>query len=572
LHRQHPPPVRVEWLIGGTRLVLAFAALLDVRLDSGSITHLTELAFPGLFYYLAYSLAMLALLWKPVRFTPGWGIAVHTFDVVAFALFVSFLGAPSSPVLVYFVFILICATLRWQSLGALWTAVGSIALITGVQAYVTATDANVAFDADQLVRRSLYLGGTAALIGYLGTYSHPLHSENTRVALWPRKLPRTSRALVSDIVSESAKVLGASVVLVWVAPNDGRVNVAWMGNEGLIWIHDPAGTYGTLVAPELERQSFQAFDATRDAGRVIHWSAGRLRRRRCRAVDERLRARFDMRAVQSCVLEGEFVQGRLFSLGNENMQIDDLLLGDLVAQLAVAQLDRLHLVTQMAESAALEERLHVARDLHDNLAQTLAGTALQLLAARRLLDFNPSTARSRLAEVQYQLKLDQLEVRSMIRRLRPASVPAPQYPAQDEVRRGGLGERLDELRSRIQKQWEVTVQIQLQISVGDWPDAVTEQVFRLIQEAALNAARHADASIIRVDVTGTREGLRLAVEDDGKGYPFHGSFDLASLAAMEKGPLILRERVSALRGGLQLETNSSGTRVVITLSNARVGP
>jgi signal transduction histidine kinase len=160
----------------------------------------------------------------------------------------------------------------------------------------------------------------------------------------------------------------------------------------------------------------------------------------------------------------------------------------------------------------------------------------------------------------------------MIRRLRPASVPAPQYPAQDEVRRGGLGERLDELRSRIQKQWEVTVQIQLQISVGDWPDAVTEQVFRLIQEAALNAARHADASIIRVDVTGTREGLRLAVEDDGKGYPFHGSFDLASLAAMEKGPLILRERVSALRGGLQLETNSSGTRVVITLSNARVGP
>ncbi len=516
---------------------------------------------------------MLALLWKPVRFTPGWGIAVHTFDVVAFALFVSFVGAPSSPVLVYFVFILICATLRWQSVGALWTAVGSLALIIA--------------ECKRMWRRRmrplrsmwinwlgarLYLGGTAALIGYLGTYSHPLHSEITRVALWPRKLPRTSRALVSDIVSESAKVLGASVVLVWVAPNDSRVNVAWMGDEGLIWIHDPAGTYGTLVAPELERQSFQAFDATRDAGRVIHWSAGRLRRRRCRAVDERLRARFEMRAVQSCVLEGEFVQGRLFSLGNENMQIDDLLIGDLVARLAVAQLDRLHLVTQMAESAALEERLRVARDLHDNLAQTLAGTALQLLAARRLLDFNPSTARSRLAEVQYQLKLDQLEVRSMIRRLRPASVPAPQYPAQDEVRRGSLGDRLDELRLRIQKQWEVTVQIQLQIPVGDWPDAVTEQVFRLIQEAALNAARHADASIIRVDVTGSREGLRLAVEDDGKGYPFHGSFDLASLAAMEKGPLTLRERVSALGGGLQLETNSSGTRVVITLSNARVGP
>jgi signal transduction histidine kinase len=395
-------------------------------------------------------------------------------------------------------------------------------------------------------------------------------SVRIRVALWPRKLARTSRALVSDILSESAKVLGTSVVLIWVAPDDSRVNLAWLGDEGLVWTHEPQGTYGSLVAPELERQSFQAFDASRDSGRVIHWSAGRLRRRRCRAVNERLQARFKMRAVHSCVLDGEFVQGRLFSLGNPNMQIDDLLIGDLVAQLAVAQLDRLHLVTQMAESAALEERLRVARDLHDNLAQTLAGTALQLLAARRLLDFSPSTAKSRLQEVQYQLKRDQLEVRSMIRRLRPASAPAPQYPAHDEVRHGNLADRLEQLRLRIQKQWEVAVQIQLQIPVGDWSDAIAEQVFHLIQEAALNAARHAEASIIRVQVTSSVRELRLAIEDDGKGFPFHGSFDLTALAAMEKGPLTLRERVAALGGGLHLETNTSGTRVVITLANALV--
>ena len=124
------------------------------------------------------------------------------------------------------------------------------------------------------------------------------------------------------------------------------------------------------------------------------------------------------------------------------------------------------------------------------------------------------------------------------------------------------------MRERIEKQWEVSVETQIGGTVGDWPEPVAEQVFRLVQEAVVNAARHADGSIIRVDVTGTREGFRLVVEDDGKGYPFHGSFDLPALAAMKRGPLTLRERVAALHGGLQLETYSTGTRVVITLNTA----
>jgi signal transduction histidine kinase len=572
LHRHHPPPVRVEWLIGGTRVVLAFAALLDVWVDSASLPHLSRLVFPCLFYYLAYSIAMVALIWKPVSVTRGWIIAVHMFDVVAVALFVSSAAAPNSPVLLYFVFILICATLRWGPTGALWTAAGSIALFAAAWAYGVMTGEPGAFDVDQLVRRSVHFCGAAALIGYLGTYSHPLHSEMSRLALWPRKLPRTRRALVSDIIAQACQTLESpAVVLVWMAPNDRRVNLAWQSDEGVVWTHEPSGTYGTLVAPELARQSFQAFDATKDNARVIHWSAGRLRSRRCRPLNEQLRARFAIRTVQSCRLEGEFIQGRLFSFGKDRMQIDDLIVGDLVARLAVGQLDRMFLVTQMGESAASEERLRVARDLHDNLAQTLAGTALQLRAARRLLDFDPATARSRFEEVQYQLKRDQLEVRSMIRRLRPSSMPAPQYPPQDEVGGGSLQIRLHELQLRIQKQWDVGVEIHLDIPAGDWPDAVAEEVFRLIQEAALNAARHAEASVIRVEVTANSKGLQLAIEDDGKGYPFHGSFDLPALSAMEKGPLTLRERVAALGGNLQLETSSAGTRVVMTLSNARVG-
>ena len=213
--------------------------------------------------------------------------------------------------------------------------------------------------------------------------------------------------------------------------------------------------------------------------------------------------------------------------------------------------------------------MRLSRDLHDSLAQSLAGTALQLLAARRLLDFNPAAARLRLDEVQHQLKRDQLEVRSLIRRLRP-STPTIEYPGERATHRANLRERLEELRLRILKQWEIGAAIQLETPVDDWPEAGVEQVFRLIQEAALNAARHAEASVIWVQVTATDTELRLTVEDNGKGYPFAGSFDLAALAEMGKGPLILCERVGALRGNLLLETSNAGTRLVMSLPNALV--
>jgi len=572
LPRQHlPPPVQLEWLIAGTRVLLAASALLDIWLDPTRLPHLSPVVIPCLLYYLTYSLALLGLSWKPVRFTPGWGIAVHTFDVAAFTVFAAYVEGPSGPILFYFVFILMCGILRWRGAGALWTAVGAIGGLGAAYLYAEHGLHIEGFGLDSFIRRSVQFAGTAALVGYLGTYSHPLESEVSRVALWPRRLPRTSRALVSDIIVRSSEVLDVpSVVLVWTAPNNTQVNIAWRLDEDLQWMREPEGTYVPLVAPELEAHSFQAVDATKDDGSVVHWSGGRLNYRRCRPVNEALRARFAIRGVQSYNLDGEFIRGRLFCYGKRRMKIDDLIVGELVARLAVSQLDSLYLASEIGAAAATEERLRMSRDLHDSLAQTLAGTALQVLAARRLLDFNPVVARQRLDEVQHQLKLDQLEVRALIRRLRPTPGVVPEYSAEYDLRRADLKERLKEFRLRVQKHWDVGVEICVETPVDDWPEAGMEQVFRLIQEAALNAARHADASIIRVDVTATDAELRLAVEDDGKGYPFSGEFDLAALTAMQKGPLILRERVAALRGGLLLQTNNAGTRIVITLPSALV--
>jgi signal transduction histidine kinase len=570
-HPHHVPPIKVERLIAGARVVLAAVALLDLWFDLQAGGQHGILMLVCVVYYVPYSLALLMATWRPVEFTPAWGIASQMFDVTAFSLFAAFADA-GSQVLVYFVFAVLCATVRWRSIGAFWTAAGAISVLALVFMYGGLVRGLDRFGIEPFARRSVAFAGTAALIGYLSTYMQPLAEELSRIALWPRMLPGDSRAIVTDILARSRDFLDAtSVVLIWTEANEKQSNLAWHSDEGLVWVREPAGTYGTLVPSELERHSFLASDASRDNGQLVYRSGGRLRRRRGRAVDERLRARFEMAAVQSYRLDGEYIQGRLFCFGQRRMHVDDLIIGNLVARLTASELDSLHLVTQMGESAISEERLRVARDLHDSLAQSLAGTSLQLVAARRLLDFNPKAAQQRLDDVQHHLHRDQLEVRSVIRRLRPAA-PAPSEPQQvgRHVRSADLAALLAEFRLRVEMQWNVRVTLHADANFDDWPDAAAEQVFRLIQEAVLNAARHAEASTIDVRVAAGEDGLRLTIEDDGKGYPFHGSFNLAALTAMQKGPLTLRERVTSLHGGLELRTSQAGTHLSIALPSALI--
>jgi two-component system sensor histidine kinase DegS len=90
-------------------------------------------------------------------------------------------------------------------------------------------------------------------------------------------------------------------------------------------------------------------------------------------------------------------------------------------------------------------------------------------------------------------------------------------------------------------------------------------VYRIVQEGVLNAARHADPSLVSVDVSADPATLHLRISDDGRGFPFHGTFDLQELDAMNLGPLTLRERVAELRGRLRLQSSETGTDLLIEL-------
>ena len=83
-----------------------------------------------------------------------------------------------------------------------------------------------------------------------------------------------------------------------------------------------------------------------------------------------------------------------------------------------------------------------------------------------------------------------------------------------------------------------------------------------MQEGVLNAARHADPSLISVALDVDAAGLRLTIADDGRGFPFRGTYDLDALNAMNEGPLTLKERVAEMRGALELRSSETGTELV----------
>jgi signal transduction histidine kinase len=411
-----------------------------------------------------------------------------------------------------------------------------------------------------IATRSLHLVLLAGLIAYLSAHQNRFQYEISRLASWPRTPTRDRREIVSEIIRQSSEFLRAPrIVLLWEEPGEGWVNVAWHTQDELMWTHEPEATYGSFVLPGLERNCFQVADASKEA-RVLLLRETGFRRRVCRPVNEALRLRFHMSAVQSWPFDGELVRGRMFCLDKVRMRLDDLILGEVVAWLAVTRLENYYFQDRLRDAAALEERVRLARDLHDSLLQAQAGAALQLAAARRLLDRDPAAGKERLGDVQEQLERDELEMRSFVLRLRPA--PRPVAPP------ASLGDRLDELRERVERQWEIHVKLQLD-GVDGLPDELLEGTYRLAQESMVNAARHADASMIDVTVSKSDGHLRLRIADDGRGFPFQGVYDLAALNTMKEGPLSLKERVADLGGDMTLISADTGTELLITLPLAR---
>jgi signal transduction histidine kinase len=557
----YSPQHRSEHLIILGRVVLAACSLLAIWLDPSEPAKYAATAYTLLVIYLGYALLLLPLVWRPRVSLKLWGVATQLVDLLAFTFFLYFTEGPSSPFFLYFVFALLCGTLRWQWRGTLWIALVTLAVFLGMGVYTVYFLHDPDFELNRFIMRSVYLAVVAILLGYLSVYEERTRGELAKLATWPRVVtpPRDVPTRVSEVLRQVANVFGAPRLLIaWEEPEEPWLYLATHVRGEFSCTRMPPGILEPLVAEPLMETHFLCLDSRIRIPRVLHTSANGLQRWRGSPLHPELQRRFTIGSVLSLLLRGDHWQGRLFLLDKAGMTSDNLILGEIVAHQVTADMNELFMKQRLQQTAAIEERLHLARDLHDGLLQSLTGVALQLEITHHLLEADPKAARERLQDIQRQIAAEQRSLRIFIEELKP--VPHTLMHSESN-----LAACLEELGQQIERQWDLRVVLTVELPKEPLSDTFRHEIYHLVQEALINAARHARASAVQVQLGTQDEQVYMVVADDGHGYPFHGCYDLAALTAMQLGPVSLKERVKALRGELMITSTESGTRLEITL-------
>jgi two-component system, NarL family, sensor histidine kinase UhpB len=214
-----------------------------------------------------------------------------------------------------------------------------------------------------------------------------------------------------------------------------------------------------------------------------------------------------------------------------------------------AMLDRLESARREAARTALAaqeaERLRVARELHDEIGQTLTAITIQ---AERAAESDPELAAEALRDVADSVRESLDEVRRIARELRPEAL--------DDL---GLVNALMALSTRIGAHEGFEVRRELQSKLPALSPDVELVVYRIAQEGLTNALRHSGGSSATISLVADAESLTLRVTDDGEGIPAPLPSGTAGIAGM-------RERALLVGGRLAIESAPGrGTEVRLSI-------
>ena len=229
------------------------------------------------------------------------------------------------------------------------------------------------------------------------------------------------------------------------------------------------------------------------------------------------------------------------------------LLGGVGERLAMA-IENTRLHERVLDGAVLEERMRIARELHDGLAQVLGYINMQTLAVRKLLRSGHE------GEAYDELALMEESARKVYGDVREAILDLRVPPS-----RQGLAPAL----RRYLEEYERMAGVTLRFEEGEGldalqlPPAVEIQLVRIVQEALSNVRKHASATSATVRIAIERDAVALEVIDDGHGFDPH----LSEPTGWPRfGLQTMRERAQAIGGVFDLDARpGAGTRVTVRL-------
>ena len=204
---------------------------------------------------------------------------------------------------------------------------------------------------------------------------------------------------------------------------------------------------------------------------------------------------------------------------------------------------------EMLINAQEAERQRLSRQMHDGPAQALSNFILQTEIAMRLLDVDPTQAKDELGNLKGSAMGTFQKVRNFIFELRPMML--------DDL---GLIPTIRRYADTFKEQTGLEVNVMISGNERRLESYLEVMVFRAIQELLGNAARHSQATLIKVNVDLTDDLIRVSVDDNGKG------FDIDSVQGQNLGLKLIRERTEMLGGTFEVDSAAGkGTRIMFSL-------
>jgi two-component system NarL family sensor kinase len=201
-----------------------------------------------------------------------------------------------------------------------------------------------------------------------------------------------------------------------------------------------------------------------------------------------------------------------------------------------------------------DERRFIAHELHDESSQMLAAMAMELDAARKILENDPEAASARILTAG-QMAADAIsDLRRLSHLLRS--------PMLETL---GLGPALEELARQVAEQSGLRIDVAAR-PVEERDRTAQTVLYRCAQEALTNTVRHANASRVAITLGQDEKSIVLSIQDDGSG------FIPTEIPQSGIGLVAIRERLGSLGGHLKVDsTPGSGTTIVAAMPRINGG-
>lgn len=221
---------------------------------------------------------------------------------------------------------------------------------------------------------------------------------------------------------------------------------------------------------------------------------------------------------------------------------EDILLFENLVSSVERRIEKLSRVDAARSAAIHDTRESIARDLHDSVAQSLAGAKFHLAAV--LKGELPADVSGKLTKLKSAIDDEHAAIRDYIENLRTRDL--------DEPGASGSISEIADLCRRIEATWNVTVELDARAEFGTLEHEQLLEIQQIIREAVANSVRHGGATLVRIDCSGNDLGLQLTISDNGHGM---------STAQMLTPPKSIKERVGALRGNLKVVSKATGVKL-----------